>query len=109
MLLLMLMLMLLMRVAVRRRVRPGVRPVAARAVRGICPPVVVVGPRAALAGRGPVPGPAGGADGVPRVRGIVVGPAALDSLRRALVGVVADGADEIVVRGKLKAAARNGR
>ena len=39
------------------------------------------------------------------MRGTVVGAAALDALRRALVGVVADGADEIVVRGELKATA----
>ena len=109
MLLPMLLLMLMMRVAVRRRVRPGFRPVAARAVRGIRPPVVVVGPRAALAGRGPVPGPAGGADGVgTRVSNgtaVVRGPAAMNALRRAFVRVVADGADEIVVRGELKATA----
>ena len=36
---------------------------------------------------------------------VVRGPAAMDALRRAFVGVVADGADEIVVRGELKAAA----
>ena len=42
------------------------------------------------------------------MRGTVVGAAALDALRRALVGVVADGADEIVVRGELKAAVDRG-